>query len=143
MIIVCITNDVPEIGLYFDINFDLQVIDWESNNTISWIKFIVNNSTLVVNPTSLKVSNQCVKLVSNDSCHNQVYSNQFYVFIKPKTAPPFIGDVFGPLDTYPGQLQLFEIPGDLFISTQHLNLDYSVSIISWSINSKLYVNITK
>ena len=96
-----------------------------------------------MNPTTIKLSNQCAKLVSNDSCHNQVYSNQFYIFIKPNKAPPFIGDVFGPLNVYFGQLQLFEIPDDLFISAQQLDLDYSVSIISWSINSKLYVNITK
>ena len=129
--------------VYFDVNIDPKVVDWESNNAISWIKYILNNSTLVINSTTINASSICVKLVSNDSCHNQIYSNQFYIFNKLKRSPPFIGDIFGPLYVYSGQLQLFEIPADLFISTQQLDLDYSVSIISWSINSKLYVNITK
>ena len=139
----CIVNVITEVRLYFEINFDLQVVEWESNNVYSWIKYIMNNSTLIMNPTTINASFQCAKLVSNDSCHNLVYSNPFYIFIKLKKAPPFVGDVFGPLYVYSGQLKLFEIPDDLFISTQHLDLDYSVSIISWSINSKLYVNITK
>ena len=138
--ITVIFNTTSEVKLDLDSKLEIRVVDWVSNLEISWIKFTQNSSTLHIYPSSIYVPNQCVKLEALDSCNNQVYSNQFYIFIKHDIDPPYVGNIFGPLYVYSGILKLFTIPKDLFVSKS--DLEYFVSVISWSIDSKLFVNVT-
>ena len=124
-------------------NFDLNIVDWSTNLIVSWVKYIDKNSTLQINPSVANVKNRCAKLVSYDSWNSKFYSNKFAIIIKIRIAPPTIGNSFGPLDISVGKSKLFLIPDDLFISSQNSSLEYNVSIISCTLKTKLYVNITK
>ena len=126
-----------------DINLEIQVVDWDTNLEISWIQFIINNSTLQITPFSQDVSTQCVKLSSNHSCQHQIYSNRFFILIKNIQIPLVIVNSLEPLYVYSGQSKLFALPEDLLLSESLSTHSYSVSVLSWSINSKLYVSITK
>ena len=137
-------NEITEIHLnnQSSIN-DIYVVDWTSNLTIVWIKYEKQNSTLQLMPFSIDIFNQCAKLSSTDSCHNKQYSNEFLITIKYSLTPPAIGNTFGPLNVYTGESKLFLIPNDLFISDSQFQLQYAVSVLSWSVNSTLFTNIIK
>ena len=124
-------------------HFDLNVVDWSTNLIVSWVKYIDKNSTLQINPSVANVKSQCAKLASYDSWNNKIYSNKFAIIIKIRIAPPTIGNSFGPLDISVGKPKQFLVPNDLFISSQNFSLEYNVSIISCTLKTKLYVNITK
>ena len=137
-------NKITEINLnnQSSIN-DIYAVDWTSNLTISWIKYEKQNSTLQLVSFYTKSFNQCAKLSSTDSCHNNHYSNEFVITIKNSLTPPAIGNTFGPLNVYVGESKLFLVPNDLFISDSQFSLRYTVSVLSWSINSTLFTNIAK
>ena len=128
-------NITSEVKLDLDTDLEIQVIDWDTNLEIQWIQFIINNITLQITPSSPNVSTQCVKLSSNDSCQHQIYSNIFFV-INIQT-PLVIVNSLGPLYVYSGQSKLFALPEDLLLYDSLFTHNYSVSILSWSINSKL------
>ena len=108
--ITAVVNLTTEIKLSLNSSYEIQVVGWENNLTIPWIKYINSNSSLQIYPSSANVQNQCAKLESSDSCRNRVYSNQFFVFIKQTQIPPSVGNSFGPLYVYSGQSKLFAIP---------------------------------
>ena len=139
--IITYYNETKEVKLNDLSEFDLQIVDCSSSSTIPWITYIKENSTLILKPLIKDLSYQWAKLVMINSCHKQVASNEFTITILHNLAPPSIGNTFGPLELYSGQSKLFIIHKDLFISSQ-LPLIYSVSVISWSINTKLYADIT-
>ena len=141
--ITAAVNLITEIKLDLNSSYEIQVVGWESNLVIPWIKYINNNSSLQIYPSSVNMQNQCVKLESSDSCRNHVYSNHFFIFIKQTQAPPSVGNSFGPLYVYSGQSKLFIIPQDLFLSDMLSSLKYSATVLNWSVDSKLYVNIDK
>ena len=122
---------------------DIYAVDWTSNLTIAWIKYEKQNSTLQLMPTDINVVNQCVKLSSADSCNNKKYSNEFLITIKHSLNPPAIGNTFGPLNVYTGESKLFLISNDLFISDSQFQLQYAVSVLSCSVKSILFTNISK
>ena len=90
-------NITSEVKLDLDTNLEIQVIDWDTNLEIPWIKFIINNLTLQITPSSLNVSTQCVKLSSNDSCQHQIYSNRFFIFVMNIQTTLVIVNSLGPL----------------------------------------------
>ena len=139
--ITAIENTQTKIKLEFQSDLDINAIDW-ANNTITWIKYDTQESTLILSPLNNKVKIQCAKLLSYDSWRNKVYSNEFKILIKKNIiSPPILADTFGPLIIYPGKAKLFVIPEDLFISPQSLPFKYSVQILKWSVSTLLNSNV--
>ena len=136
-------NITTEVKLDVNSNIELQVVDWNSNEAIPWIKYLQQNSTLQIKPSNISLKSQCAKFALIDSCQSRVYSAQFSVTIIQGGGPPIIGNTFGPLNVYSGESKLFMIPEDLFISDQLFSLKYTTSVLSWSIKSALYTNVTK
>ena len=136
-------NITTETRLDVNSNIELQVVDWKSNETIPWIKYLQQNFTLQIKPSNISLKIQCAKLASIDSCQSRVYSSQFLVTVIQSSGPPIIGNTFGPLNVYKGESKLFIIPEDLFISDKQHTLNYTSSVLSWSIKSILYTNVTK
>ena len=139
--ITAVVNLTTEIKLGLNSSYEIQAVGWENNLVIPWIKYLNNNSSLQIYPSSANIQNQCVKLESSDSCRNRVYSNQFFVFIKQTQAPPSVGNSFGPLYVYSGESKLFTIPEDLFLSVMLSSLKYSATVLNWSVDSELYAKI--
>ena len=140
--ITAVEGSLTKVKLDLHSDFDFQVVDW-ANNIITWIQIEKQDSILILYPPNNYVQIQCAKLLSRDSCQNKVYSNEFTIFInKNVILPPTLANTFGPLIIYPGKTKLFIIPDDLFISTQHSPLKYSVQVLKWSVDTLLNANVT-
>ena len=140
--ITVVEGTQTEVKLDLQNALNFQIVDW-TNNTITWIEFDKQSSTLIINSSNNFVQTQCAKLLSNDSWQNKVYSNEFTIFVNQTTVhPPILANSFGPLKIYSGQTSLFIIPEDLFISVVAYNLEYSVEVLNWSVSTVLHANIT-
>ena len=120
----------------------VDAVDWDSNILISWISVTNDYSKMYIYYPSQAEKIKWVKLRSYDSWSNPIYSNLFYIVAqKDYNKPPSRWGSFGPLKVYVGEISLFLIPNDLFWTKNNLKLEYSVSVLNWSIHSSLTVEI--
>ena len=135
-------------GILYEFNITVtskskvDAVDWDSNILISWLSVTNDYSKMYIYYPSQAKHTQWVKLRSDDSWGNPIYSNLFYIVAqKDYNQPPSRWGSFGPLKVYAGNKSLFLIPNDLFWTKNNSKLEYSVSVLTWSIHSPLTVEI--
>ena len=135
-------------GILYEFNikvaskYKVDAVEWDSNILISWISVTNDYSKMYVYYPSQAEHKKWVKLRSYDSWGNPIYSSLFYIVAqKDYNKPPSRWGSFGPLKVYVGDKSLFLIPNDLFWTKNNSKLEYSVSVLNWSIHSSLTVEI--
>ena len=106
----------------------INVVDWSNNQVIIWIS--LRNSMLKVSSNISNYKQTWLRLVSTDSCTNNIYSNSFHIVLS--NIPPVLTNTIGPFIAPKGVYTLFEIADDLFIDLNNNPLIYSASITNWS-----------
>ena len=113
--------------LQIDTEYEVKVVDCQSDKTTKSIKFDHESSSLQIDTQDLEEwKSVWVKLMSINSWGNSIYSNEFWVNFNSRY-PPSITNSFGPLIVNKGISKLFQIPTDLFTSLQNNKIEYKVS----------------
>ena len=137
-------NSIKEIKIKTQGASIINVVDWNGVDLILWITVIKSNTVMRINSANIFRHSQWVMLSSVDSWGNNVYSNKFNITFSLKNSkPPSVWNSFGPLKVITDEKALFLIPTDLFISEDNFDLNYSVSMLSWSVNSSLTAAISR
>ena len=120
----------------------INIVDWDSNLTLPWLYFNTSNSMLILKRKMSANISWC-KLWSTDLWGTYMCSNEFNITQQPDIfMPPVITNLFGPLVIYINQEFIFEVPSDLFYSSDD-SLDYSISFPYWNRNYPLNSKLAK
>ena len=120
----------------------VNAVDWSSGSILSWLYFNTSSSILMLKD-QMPINKIWCKLWSTDLCGRSICSNEFNVTQHHTShKPPAITNTFGPLTIYVNYKFLFEVPSDLFYSSDD-SLKYSISIPNWNKNYSLTTNLSK
>ena len=120
----------------------VNVVDWSSDSILSWLYFNISSSMLMLKD-QMPVNTIWCRLWSIDLCGTSICSNEFNVTQQPIShKPPVVTNTFGPLTIYINIEFVFEIPSDLFYSSDD-SLTYSISTPNWNKNYSLKTNLSK
>ena len=120
----------------------VNAVDWSSDSILSWLYFNTSSSMLMLKD-KMPVNTTWCKLWSTDLCGTSKCSNEFDVTQQPIAhKPPVVTNTFGPLTIYVNIEYEFEVPSDLFYSSDN-SLAYSISTPSWNKHYPLKTNLSK
>ena len=117
-------------------------VDWSSGSILLWLYFNTSSSMLMLKD-QIPVNTIWCKLWSTDLCGTLMCSNKFNVTQQPTAHnPPVITNTFGPFSIYENYIFVFEVPSDLFYSSDN-SLSYSISTPNWNKYNSFTANLSK